>query len=49
MIMEHVPGPTWTEADLGRPERLRQLGLDAARLAFGRATRRRAVRHRRIH
>jgi len=26
MIMEHVPGPTWTEADLGRPERLRQLG-----------------------
>ena len=26
MIMEHVPGPTWTQADLGRPERLRQLG-----------------------
>src|SRR5262249_35993186 len=26
MIMDHVPGPTWTEADLGRPERLRQLG-----------------------
>jgi aminoglycoside phosphotransferase (APT) family kinase protein len=26
MIMEHVPGPTWTEADLGRPERLQQLG-----------------------
>jgi aminoglycoside phosphotransferase (APT) family kinase protein len=26
MIMEHVPGPTWTHADLGRPERIRQLG-----------------------
>jgi thiamine kinase len=26
MIMEHVPGPTWTEADLSRPDRLRQLG-----------------------
>lgn len=26
MIMEHVPGPTWTQDDLGRPERLRQLG-----------------------
>ena len=26
MIMDHVPGPTWTEEDLGRPERLRQLG-----------------------
>lgn len=26
MIMEHVPGPTWTAADLGRPERLRELG-----------------------
>jgi thiamine kinase len=26
MIMEHVPGPTWTDADLGRPERIRQLG-----------------------
>jgi thiamine kinase len=26
MIMEHVPGPTWTEGDLSRPERLRQLG-----------------------
>jgi thiamine kinase len=25
MIMEYVPGPTWTDADLGRPERLRQL------------------------
>jgi len=25
MIMEHVPGPTWTEADLSRPDRLRQL------------------------
>ncbi|MEJ0038506.1 MAG: phosphotransferase [Gammaproteobacteria bacterium] len=26
MVMEYVPGPTWTEGDLGRPERLRQLG-----------------------
>jgi aminoglycoside phosphotransferase (APT) family kinase protein len=26
MIMEHVPGPTWTEVDLGRPERIHQLG-----------------------
>jgi thiamine kinase len=26
MIMEHVPGPTWTEADPGRPDRLRVLG-----------------------
>ena len=26
MIMEYVPGPTWTEDDFGRPERLRQLG-----------------------
>lgn len=26
MIMEHVPGPTWTEADMSRPERLGQLG-----------------------
>jgi aminoglycoside phosphotransferase (APT) family kinase protein len=26
MIMEHVPGPTWTDADLGRPERICQLG-----------------------
>jgi thiamine kinase-like enzyme len=26
MIIEHVPGPTWTEADLSRPERLRELG-----------------------
>jgi thiamine kinase len=26
MIMEYVPGPTWTEADMGRPERIRQLG-----------------------
>lgn len=26
MIMEHVPGPTWADADLGRPERIRQLG-----------------------
>ncbi len=25
MIMEHVPGPTWTEADMSRPERLQQL------------------------
>jgi aminoglycoside phosphotransferase (APT) family kinase protein len=24
--MEHVPGPTWTEADFGQPARLRQLG-----------------------
>jgi thiamine kinase len=26
MIMEHVPGPTWSESDLARPERLRELG-----------------------
>jgi thiamine kinase len=26
MIMDHVPGPTWTADDLGRPERLRLLG-----------------------
>jgi thiamine kinase len=26
MILEHVPGPTWTEADFARPERLDQLG-----------------------
>ena len=26
MIMEYVPGPTWTDADLGRPERIRELG-----------------------
>lgn len=26
MIMEHVPGLTWTEADLGRADRLRELG-----------------------
>jgi len=26
MIMEYVPGPTWTQDDLGRPERLRELG-----------------------
>jgi aminoglycoside phosphotransferase (APT) family kinase protein len=26
MIMEHVPGPTWTQSDLLQPERLHQLG-----------------------
>jgi thiamine kinase len=26
MIMEHVPGPTWTQADLGQVECIRQLG-----------------------
>lgn len=26
MIMAYVPGPTWTEDDLGRPERLQLLG-----------------------
>ena len=26
MIMEHVPGPTWSEVDPGRPDRLRELG-----------------------
>ena len=26
MIMEYVPGPTWTEEDFARPERLRHLG-----------------------
>jgi len=26
MIMEHVPGPTWTQADMSQPDRLQQLG-----------------------